>query len=40
MVGCLSMKALIGPDTHIMTRMASTMAATMMGSWSWRGPPR
>ncbi len=39
MVGCRSMKALIDPDTHIITRMASTMAATMMGNWSGRARP-
>ena len=32
MVGCRSMKALMEPDTHIITMMASTMAPTMMGS--------
>ena len=39
MVGWRSMKALTAPDTHIITPMASTMAATMMGSWSGLARP-
>ena len=39
MVGWRSMNALIEPDTHIITPMAMTIAATMMGSWSGLARP-
>src|SRR5258706_3759602 len=38
-VGCSSMKAEIGPESHIITTMEAMMAAAMIGTWSGRARP-